>query len=73
MAAQRAVTNQGADDLAMRTGRLLKPFHHHPPFVVVAEKPSLLPHRTSPKIAILPGWCGVKAGYDLFILERGAG
>jgi hypothetical protein len=59
----------------MRTGRLLKPFRHRLPFVVVAEKPLLFPHRddASPKIAILPGWGGVKAGYDLFIPERGAG
>jgi hypothetical protein len=45
---QTAVPIQRADDLAMRTGRLLELFHHREPFVAVAEKPSLLPHKTMP-------------------------
>jgi len=45
---QTAVPIQRANVFAMRTGRLLKLFHHRQPFVVVAEKPSLLPHGTMP-------------------------
>jgi hypothetical protein len=70
---QTAVLIQRADDLAMRAGHLLKLFPPRQPFALVAEKPSLFPHRNdaSPKIAILPGWGGVMAGYDFFILGAG--
>ncbi len=63
--AQEAVPDQRADHLAMRAGRLFDPFRNRRPFLGTAEKPSLLPHGTMPpKVTILPGWGGVKAGYD---------
>ena len=47
-AVQKAVANQRADDLAVRTGRLLEPFGNRVPFLVAAVKPSLLTHGTMP-------------------------
>jgi len=41
---QEAVPNQRADNLAVRTRRLLEPFHNRHPFLGAAEKPSLLTH-----------------------------
>jgi hypothetical protein len=67
-AAQKAVPNQRADNLAMRTRRLLEPPSHRGPFLVVADKTSLLTHagQASTKIMILParGRGGVVAGYE---------
>jgi hypothetical protein len=75
--AQIAVPNQRADHLAMRTRRLLEPLSNRVRFVDAAEKPSLLTHadHASTKIVILPASerCWVEAGYDLEIIERGAG
>jgi hypothetical protein len=58
--AQNAVLIQRADNLAMRTGRLLQPFHCRQPFAVVTEKPSLFPHGTVPprKSEFYPGGAG---------------
>ena len=43
-AEQKAVPNQRADDLAVRTGRQLEPFGNGVPFLVAAVKPALLAH-----------------------------
>lgn len=49
VAEQIAVSNQCADHLAMRTGRLLKPLSQRVPFLVAAAKPAHLAHvRTRP-------------------------
>ena len=67
-AVQKAVPNQRADDLAVRTGRQLEPFRNRDPFLGAAVKPSLLAHsdHASAKIVILPAWGrgGVVAGYE---------
>jgi hypothetical protein len=66
-AAQIAVPIQRADDLAVRTRRLLEPLSDRRPFLDTAAKPSLLAHADrAPKIVILPAWgsSGVVAGYD---------
>jgi hypothetical protein len=60
----------------MRTGRLLEPLRHGLPFVVAPVKPALLAHVRPPrKIGRDTNGekCGVEAGYDKSILERGAG
>ena len=66
--AQKAVPNQRADNLAVRTGRQLEPFRNGDPFLDAVVKPCLLSHRdhASVKIVILPAWGrgGVVAGYD---------
>lgn len=66
--AEKAVSNQRADNLAVRTGRLLEPFGDRVPFLRAAVKPSLLAHgvHASAKIVILAAWGrgGVVAGYD---------
>jgi len=68
IAAQIAVLNQRADHLAMRAGRLLKPFGQRDPFVDAAEEPALVAHAVPPprKAVILPAWesGGVVAGYE---------
>ncbi len=65
---QTAVAIENADDLAMRTRRMLEPLSHCRPFVVAAAKPALLCHAShaSTKIVILQAWKsgGVEAGYD---------
>jgi hypothetical protein len=45
---QRAVAIEGADNLAMRTGRLLEQLRKRRPFVQAAAKPSLLAHGPMP-------------------------
>src|SRR5271170_7394010 len=45
---QTAVAIESADDLAMRTGRMLEPLGKRRPFVGVPAKPSLLAHRAMP-------------------------
>ena len=75
-AVQKAVPNQRADGLAVRTRRLLEPLGHGVPFLVAAVKPSLLAHaaHASAKIVILPAWGrgGVGRG-TMKNPERGAG
>lgn len=44
VAAQKAVTNQRANRLAMRTRRLLETFRNRVPFLLAATKPALLAH-----------------------------
>jgi hypothetical protein len=63
---QKAVPNQRADDLAMRTRGQLEPLGNRVPFLGVLVKPSNIAHGTTMKIMILPAWekSGVKAGYD---------
>ena len=54
-AVQKAVANESADDLAVRTGGLLEPFGQGVEFLGVAVKPWLLSHWiSSAKIVILP-------------------
>jgi hypothetical protein len=62
---QKAVPNQRADDLAMRTRGQLEPIRDRVPFLGVPVKPSNIAHGTTMKIVILPAWekSGVKAGY----------
>ena len=75
-AVQTAVPNQRADDLAMRTGRLLEPFGDRRPFLVAAEKPALLAHGTclpENRDSTGNGEGRGKGGVRLWILERGAG
>jgi hypothetical protein len=63
--AQEAMPDQCADGLAVWTRNLLDAFRKRRPLIGAAAKPSLLTHRTMPpKRMILPGWGGVKAGYD---------
>ena len=50
VSAQIAVPNQRADNLAVRTRRLLEPLSNRAPFLGVAVKPSLLAHvRPTPR------------------------
>ena len=74
---QKAMPNQRAQGLAERARRQLEPFHERVPFVGVMAKPALLAHWPTPlpKIAEFSSAekCGVVAGYDKIILERGAG
>jgi hypothetical protein len=46
--AQKAMPNQRADNLAMRTRRLLEPLSNRAPFLGAAAKPSLLAHAAMP-------------------------
>jgi hypothetical protein len=66
--AQIAMPNQRADNLAVRTRRLLEPLGNRVPFLGTAAKPSLRAHpdHASTKIVILSLWRrgGVVAGYD---------
>ncbi len=57
-AVEEPVPNQRADDLAVRTGRLLEPFGNRVPFLGAAVEPSHLAHGgyAFAKIAILAGW-----------------
>ena len=48
IAAQTAMANQRADHLAVRTGRLLEPFHQRDPFFGAAVEPALLGHAALP-------------------------
>ena len=63
---QTAVLIQRADDLAMRTRRLLEPFHNrrHSPSSRKNQHSSPTGSTPSRKSSILPGRGGVKAGYD---------
>ena len=75
---QIAVPNQRANHLAVWTRRLLEPFSNRDPFLLAAVKPSLLAHvRPMPPTKITDSTgaeqCGVAAGYDKNIVERGAG
>ena len=73
---QCAMPIEGANNLAMGTGRLLEPFRQGVPFVVAAAKPSLLAHgeQASEKSMIVGAWGrgGVVAGYEKNSFERGA-
>jgi len=64
-AAQEAMAQEGADDIAVRTGDELKPLSQRGAFLsAIAKPPHLAP--ASAKMVILPQWerGGVKAGYD---------
>ncbi len=65
---QRTVPIQRADNLAVRTRRLLEPFRHRQPFLVAADKPSLLAHGSClPENQDSTGMRGggVLAGYEM--------
>ena len=62
-AEQKAVADERADGLAMRTGRPLEPFRNRVPFVVGAVKELCHAHGPSPRKSPNDGG-GVKARYD---------
>jgi len=74
---QTAMPDQGADNLAMGTRGQFEALRKRVPILGISEKPPLFAHgsHASPKIVILGGRgrCGVVAGYDKNIDERGAG
>jgi hypothetical protein len=53
VAAQKAMPNERADGLAVRTRGQLELLNDCDPFVVVAEKPARIGHGVLPKIAIV--------------------
>lgn len=76
VAAQKAVSDEGTNPFAMRTRGLLEPLRHRTPFVIAPAKPAFFaqvhPMPRENHSAYERGKCGVEAGYDKSIHERGA-